>query len=360
MSSITDIPAVGEHHVIAGVDSHADTHSVVALDQAGRRLGSSLFPATSAGYRDLHAWLAAHAPVAVVGVESTGSYAAGLTRYLHATGMKVIEVNQPHAHARARRGKSDAIDAEMAARKVLSGEVDTVPKDTTGVVESIRQLKVARASAIKARSAALLALGDVLISAPALVREQLSATTASARATQAARLRPDPARLSEPARAAKFALRALARQVGDLDQRISELDAALAPLVAAAAPTTMALLGVGTQHAAQLLITIGQNADRIREQAAFAHLCGVSLLRASSGKTERHRLNHGGDRQANSALHMITVVRLRYCQRTRDYMARCTTEGKTKRKIMRCLKRYIARQVYATLNDDLKNFTTTP
>ena len=352
MTSMSAPPAPDQHFIVGGVDSHADTHTVAALDFMGRRLGCAVFPATTTGYRDLHRWLARYGQVTAIGVESTGSYAAALTRHLSAAGVRVIEVNQPHAHARARRGKTDAVDAEMAARKVLSGEVDTVPKDTTGVVESIRVLKVARTGAVKARATALVTLGALIVTAPAALREQLNAKSLSA---QASRLRPDLTALADPAQAAKVALRSLARQIADLNQQIAELDAALTPLVTAAAPRTLALLGVGTQHGAQLLLTIGENPGRVHDEAAFAHLCGVAPIHASSGKTVHHRLNHGGDRQANSALHMITVVRLRYCERTRAYMARRAAEGKTKRETMRCLKRYIARQLYATLTADLKD-----
>jgi transposase len=194
-------------------------------------------------------------------------------RHLRAGGLHVVEVNQPHPPARARRGKTDAGDAEMAAHKVLSGEVSTVPKDTTGVVESIRQLKVARSGAIKTRSAALVSLGALIITAPAALPEQTNARSLPGRAAQAARLRPDLAQLLEPAQPAKPARSSLARQITDLDEHTTELDHALAPLVAAA-PRTVQLLGIGTQHAAQLLLTIGQNAGRVHDEAAFAHLCG--------------------------------------------------------------------------------------
>lgn len=360
MTRMTAPRVVGEPStVVGGVDCHADVHVVAALDCVGRRPGHAEFPATSQGYRDLEDWLRQHGPISAVGVESTSGYGAALTRQLHAAGMRVVEVNQPHPHARSRRGKTDVIDAEMAARKVLSGEVTTVPKDTTGVVESIRQLKVARGGAVKARAAALVTLGELLITAPAELREQLNARSLPGRAAQAGRLRPDSTRLADPLQAAKLALRNLARQINDLDGTIAELDAALTTLVATAAPRTLGLLGVGTQHAAQLLLAMGQNAHRLRDEAAFAHLCGASPIPASSGKTVRHRLNRGGDRAANRSLHMITVVRLRYCQRTQAYLQRRLSDGKTKREAMRCLKRYIARQVYGTLTADLNDLAAT-
>jgi transposase len=353
MTSMTRFAGSGESAVTGGVDCHAGAHHAAVLDRVGRLLGTAEFPATSAGYRQLRRWLDSFGVVGVVGVESTGSYGAALTRHLRGCGVEVVEVNQPHPHARARRGKSDAVDAEMAARKALSREVRTVPKDTTGIVESIRQLKVARSGAVKARTAALVQLGELLVTAPAQLREDLDAKTLPGKAAQCLRLRPDPARVAEPLHAAKTALRSIARRLNDLDTAIAELDTTLVPLVATAAPRTLALLGVGTQHAAQLLVTAGQNITRLRDDATFAHLCGADPVPASSGKTVRHRLNHGGDRAANSALHMIVVVRLRYCTRTRTYLARRTAEGKTKRETMRCLKRYLAREIYKTLTADL-------
>jgi transposase len=272
--------------------------------------------------------------------------------------VRVLEVNQPHAHTRRRRGKTDAIDAEMAARHALSLASAVVPKHTTGIVEAIRQLRVARDSAVKSRSVAMLQLGDLILTAPSELREKVAArTTLKARAALCRKLRPDSTRLNDPVNAAKLALRSLARRIALLDDEIAELDTQLTPLVAAAAPRTTALLGISTGHAGQLLVTAGQNIDRLRGEGAFAALCGASPIPVASGKHGRYRLNPGGDRQANRALHMIAVCRLRYCPDTRAYAERRTTEGKTKKEIMRCLKRYIARQVYATLRDDLRSLS---
>jgi transposase len=341
--------------VIGGVDCHADTHPAVALDGCGRRLGDAQFPATAAGYQALLAWLRAFGPVTMVGVESTSAYGAGLTRHLLAASVRVVEVNQPHPHARRRRGKTDPLDAEAAARKALSGEATTVPKDTTGIVEAIRLLRVARAGAVKAHTAALNQLGELLLTAPEPLRRQLTSQrkTLSGRVSVCARLRPDPAQLADPIQAAKLALRAVAERAQQLDRQARDLDRQLARLVARAAPRTTGLLGISTAHAGQLLVTAGQNLDRLASEAAFAHLCAADPIPASSGKTTRHRLNPGGDRDANTALHLIAVVRLRYCPRTRAYAARRTAQGLSKREIIRCLKRYIAREVYYRLRRDL-------
>ena len=266
-----------------------------------------------------------------------------------------MEVNQPHPHARRRRGKTDPLDAEAAARKALSGEATTVPKDTTGIVEAIRLLRVARAGAVKAHTAALNQLGELLLTAPEPLRRQLTSQrkTLSGQVSVCARLRPDPARLADPIQAAKLALRAVAERAQQLDRQARDLDRQLARLVARAAPRTTGLLGISTAHAGQLLVTAGQNLDRLGSEAAFAHLCAADPIPASSGKTTRHRLNPGGDRDANTALHLIAVVRLRYCPRTRAYAARRTAQGLSKREIIRCLKRYIAREVYYRLRRDL-------
>jgi transposase len=339
--------------IIGGVDCHSRTHHAVALDIHGQRLGDREFPATRAGYQQLDAWFRGFGTVRAVGVESTGSYGAGLTRSLTAAGVRVIEINQPHRYTRRKRGKSDPIDAEAAARKVLSGEATAVPKDSTGPVESIRQLRVARDSAVKARAAALVQLGELIVTVPAELREQLNRKTLRGQVGLCLQLEADRQHLADPVEAAKLALRSLAERVRLLDQEIAVLDEHLEALVTSVAPNTIALLGVGPCHAGQLLVTAGQNLDRFRNEAAFAHLCGADPIPASSGKTNRHRLNPGGDRAANSALHMIAVVRLRYCARTQAYADRRKGEGLTKREVLRCLKRYIAREVYRALRADL-------
>jgi transposase len=289
-----------------------------------------------------------------VGMECTGSYAAGLARYLGERDIPVFEVNTSHKAVRARRGKDDPIDAEMAARKVLSGEAHAKVKDTTGDIESIRLLKVARESAVKARTVALLQIRDVLITAPAELREYIeSAGGPRHRVNRAMALRPDLDRLGEPTQAAKLALRQLSRRVKALDEEIKDVDVHLTKLVTRCAPRLLECQGVGIQHAAQLLVTAGQNIERINSDGAFARLCGVAPIPISSGKTNRNRLHRGGNRQANKALHLIAVARLRLDPRTQVYMARRQAEGLSKRDVVRCLKRFIAREVFNALREDL-------
>ncbi|HEX8158044.1 MAG TPA: transposase, partial [Solirubrobacteraceae bacterium] len=312
------------------------------------------FTTTFVGYASLLDWLRTFGRVDVVAIESTGAYAAGLVRYLREHDIRVLEVNQPHAHTRRRRGKSDPIDPEMAARLALAGKATTLPKQTDGIVESIRLLRVTRDGAVKARSAALVALSQLIITAPQQLREQLAVRKSiRGKTTLCRKLRPALSDLDQPTQVAKLALRSLARRIEQLDGEIAELDDQLKALVARAAPRTTRLLGISTGHAGQLVVTAGQNIERLHGEGAFAALCGASPIPASSGRTTRHRLNYGGDRDANRALHMIAVCRLRYCARTQAYAARRTKEGKTKREIIRCLKRYIAREAYHALQADL-------
>ena len=249
----------------------------------------------------------------------------------------------------------------MAARLLLSGKATVVPKQTDGIVESIRMLRVARDSAVKSRTAAIIQVRDVIITAPQPLRDQLSdRKTLRGKAAVCARFRLSDRDLARPSQAAKFALRSLAHRIETLDREIETLDRELKQLVATAAPRTTQLLGISTGHAGQLLVTAGENIARLKGEGSFAALCGASPIPASSGKTTRHRLNPGGDRQANRALHLIAVCRLRYCERTRAYAERRAREGKSQREIMRCLKRYIAREVYNTLRADLADLTPRP
>jgi transposase len=343
--------------VIVGFDCHVDSHVAAALDPLGRLLGTASFCTTSTGYQNALAWMRAFGPVIAVGVESTGSYGAALARFLTDARIRVVEVNQPHPHTRSRRGKDDPIDAEAAARKVLSGEARGAAKDTSGIVESIRQLMVARDGAVKARTAALCQLGDLVVTSPAPLREKLARRRSlEGKAALCCRLRPS-GEGQDPMRAAKIALRSVARRIQELAVEIDRLAEELDALVAIAAPNTLGGLGLGTHNTATLLVAAGENIDRFRSESSFAHLCGVAPLPASSGRTTRHRLNHGGNRQANRALHMIVIVRLRYCLQTRAYRDRRIQEGKTKAEVIRCLKRYVVREVFRTLRADLGTLT---
>lgn len=333
--------------VIGGVDTHADTHTVAALDQVGGLLGTATYPATAAGYQQLLTWLSAFGSVTQVGVEGTGSYGSGLARHLTAAGVAVAEVNRPNRANRRGRGKSDTIDAENAARAVLAGTATATPKARDGIVEAIRQVHTVRRGAVKARTAALNQFHALVVTAPDLLRATLQPLPAAAQILVAAGYRPGP--ISDPANATKTALRRLARRLQHLQTEVDEAAAELDQLTQLAAPQLRQETGVGPDTAAQVLVTAGDNPDRLRSEASFAALCGVSPVPASSGKTTRHRLSRGGDRQANRALYVIVLTRMAHDQPTRDYAARARAAGKTSKEIIRQLKRYTARRLYKLL-----------
>jgi transposase len=344
----------GEHsgevveEVVLGVDTHLDAHVAVVLGGLGRRLGELSVPTTKKGYEGLVSWAEGFGRVRCAGVEGTSSYGAGLARHLRSAGIGVLEIERPKRRHLRRKGKSDSRDAEAAARAVLAGETAGVPKSADGRVEMIRVLRAARRSAVKARTQAANQLRGILVTAPEALRHRLRALTTKELVAVAARFRlgNDPKDLQT---ATRFALRSVARRYQCLAEEIADLDAQLGRLVAETAPELISRPGVGTDHAATLLIVAGDNPERLGSEASFASLCGVSPVEASSGKVVRHRLNRGGNRDANRALHLICVVRMRIDERTRRYAARRASEGKSKREIIRCLKRYVAREVYRVL-----------
>ena len=318
MTTMTELDV----RVTGGVDTHKDTHVAAALDQQGRLLGTETFPATASGYRRLLRWLETFGPVDAVGVEGTGAWGAGLARFLTAQSVTVIEVRRGNRQHRRRHGKSDPTDAVSAARAVRSGEEHGTPKAANGNCESIRLLLIARRSAMKTRSQTANRIYAVIDIAPEALRARFHGQPVSDVVAVAARFhRSD---IDDPHDAAKCALRHLARRWQAADDELVELDQHLDQLTTTttAAPTLVALNGAGTQTAATLLAAAGDNPNRLRSAASFAALCGVSPLDASSGRQQRHRLNRGGDRQANAALYVIVICRLRWHKPTQAYMAR--------------------------------------
>ncbi len=334
--------------VVGGVDTHRDTHVGAVVDSTGRLLGSALFRADPAGYGQLVAWMASWGRVSRVGVEGTGSYGAGLARHLLGTGIDVVEVNRPNRQLRRRQGKDDHTDAEAAARAALSGEAAAVPKSGDGPVEWIRMLALTRRSAIKARTQAANQIHSVLVSAPEPLKAQLRGMNLKARVRVCARFRPSG---ESSVSYAKLALRRLARRYQVLDTEIAELNIEIRRLCAKANPALLAAKAVGPDTAAALLVAAGDNPERMNSERSFAALCGVSPVQASSGRTVRHRLSRGGNRQANSALWRIATNRMRTDPATKEYVARRQAEGKKRTEIIRCLKRHIAREVYRLLTD---------
>lgn len=330
--------------VIGGVDTHKDLHVAAVIDGNGRILGTDSFPASRDGYRRLLAWMSSKGELVCVGVEGCGSWGAGLARFLAASEVKVVDVNRPNRQRRRQKGKSDPVDAEAAARAVLAGEATITPKAADGPVEALRQLRVARAGAMKARTAAGNQLNSLVDTAPESIRAKLRGMPAKKIVETCCRWRPTST--GTPEGASRYALTAVARRWQGLDAEIDAHDHQIKVLLDASAHKLVAVHGVGYETAAALLVAAGDNPGRLQRERSFAALCGSSPVEASSGRTRRHRLNRGGDRQANSALWRIVIVRMNSHQPTKDYVARRTAEGLSKKEIIRCLKRYVARELF--------------
>jgi len=334
--------------VVGGVDTHADAHVAAALDSNGGVLGVESFPADEAGFEDLLGWLVGFGPVGLVGVEGTGSWGVGLARFLTASDVAVVEVDRPNRQARRKVGKSDPTDAVAAARAALSGAASGVPKTRNGPVEQMRVLLVAKRSARAQRIQTLNQLRHLVFCGPEPIRVRFKDRYKTGLITEAARMRPRPG--SDPVLfTTNVVIRSLAQRIQGLNDEIRIIDAMLGELVAAVAPSLLELYGVGVDAAASLLVTAGDNPDRLRSEASWAHLCGVTPVPASSGKTIRYRLNRGGDRNANSALYRIVLTRMSSHDETRRYVARRRAEGLSSLEVIRCLKRYVARQVFKEL-----------
>jgi transposase len=333
--------------VVGGIDTHGEVNVAAVIDETGQACGHASFPTTAVGHRQLLAWLCGHGDVVRVGVEGTGSWGAGIARHLTAHGVPIVEVDRANRQLRRHRGKSDPIDAEAAARAALNGEATGIPKSRNGYVEALRALRVARRSAMTARVHAITQLRALVSTAPDELRDRLRVAKGTELISTAARLRSgDPTTVVG---ATKLALRELAVRVEYLTEQLARIDASIAELVHLACPQLLDLVAVGPDTASILLVAAGDNPQRLRNEATFAKLCGVAPLEASSGKVIRHRLNRSGDRQANHALWRIVLVRMGCDPRTRAYVQRRRAEGLSTKEIMRCLKRYVAREVFAIL-----------
>lgn len=336
--------------VIGGVDTHRDTHVAAVVDGVGRLLDTRSFGTTAGDYARLSGWMRSFGTLTRVGVEGTGSYGAGLARHFASVGVEVVEVNRPNRQMRRTRGKNDTIDAEAAARAALNGQATATPKARDGLVESIRVLRIAFRSARSSRASVGVQIRDLVLTAPDELRSVFEPLETADRVERAARFRPGP--VIDPLEATRTAMRSLARRYQALTTEIEQLRAQLDELTLAANPALRAAKGVGADVASILLITAGDNPERIRSDAAFAAMCGASPIEASSGRTVRHRLNQGGDRQANHALWRIALVRLATDPATKAYAARRRAEGKSTKEIIRCLKRYIAREVFGLITKE--------
>ena len=336
-------------NVVGGVDTHADTHVAAAVDANGGVLGIESFSADESGFKALLGWLTSHGEIQMVGVEGTGSWGVGLARFLHGQEISVVEVDRPNRQSRRRVGKSDTTDAIAAARAALSGSASVTPKTRNGPVEQIRLLLVARRSARSQRIETLNQLRHLVFTGPEEVRARFKDRPKTGLVSDVAKLRPRKG--SDPVLFTTLVtMRGLARRIQHLNSEIKGLDGMLDELVADTAPSLVGLFGVGTDTAATLLVAAGDNPDRLHSERSWARLCGVCPIPAGSGKTDgRHRLNRGGDRQANAAFYRIVLTRMSQDPATKTYVARRRDEGKNTAEIMRCLKRYVARETFKHL-----------
>jgi transposase len=341
-----------QNEVMLGIDTHLETHVGVMIDYRGKWLGALSIATTPSGYRELLSWAQSLGHLHRAGIEGTGTYGAGIAQFLHTHGVEVWEINRPDRSQRRLQGKSDPTDAESAARTVLSGKAQAIPKLQKGAAEAMRTVSVARRSAVKARTQTINQLRALLISAPDDIRAKLWKSKPEQYVKECAQI----LSLGHTTALQTLAttLRLLAKRWLYLTTELRELDATLEYLTAHAAKRLRSQFGVGPHTAATLLAVAGDNPERLRSEAALAALCGTNPLPASSGKTVRHRLNRNGDRSANNALWTIALVRMRSEPRTRAYVARRTAEGKSTKEIQRCLKRYIIRELYPLILADLK------
>jgi transposase len=333
--------------VVIGVDTHKYVHVAVALDELGTPLADTAMPADRAGYERLLEWAMSQGKVLAFGIEGTGSYGAGFTSLVRRHGHKVIEVGRQDRRERRLNGKSDLLDAHNAARAVLAGTARATPKNADGIVEMLRQVKVAKDTAVKARTSAMITLKALIVNVEPELREQLQPLPKMALIDRCANLRPGV--VDTPVAASKHALRSLARRWRELHTEIRAHEELLERLIRQIAPQLLDAFGVAADTAAEVLIVAGDNPQRIRTEAAWAKLCGVAPIPASSGTTTRHRLNRGGHRQANAALYRTIIVRMRFHEPTIAYVERRMAEGRTKAEIIRCLKRFLAREIWALM-----------
>jgi transposase len=327
------------------VDTHLDVHVAAALDGIGGLLGVEQFKATAAGSKALLAWLRSFGTPVRVGVEGTGSYGAGLARYLRGAGVEVLEVDRPNRQERRRKGKTDTVDAIEAARAAQAERQLGAAKSRDGNVEAIRALVVAKRSATSSRIQTMNQIRHLGFTAPEDVRQALHGVSRRLLPHKAAAMRPR-AGQDPVAYATKMALRTLGRRVLSLQAEMKQIDVLLGQLISEHWDDLLAVYGVGINSAAAVLVAAGDNPDRLRSEAAWAHLCGVAPIEASSGKITRLRLNRGGDRQANAALWHIVTTRMSSDPRTQAYVERRSKEGLTKKEIIRVLKRYVAREIH--------------
>lgn len=338
--------------VIVGADTHKQFHTIAVITQTGERLAAKGFDADAKGYRQALVWAHAHGEVLRAGIESSGSYGAGLCMHLKKSGIKVYDVYAPDKQKRRRCGKDDTEDAFQAAEAALSLERCAIAKDKDAILEALVILKVAYGQAVRQRTATINALKAVIITLPDDLRSRLRdmhtselvETCAAFRISVTCEDRCDDTRL---------ALRTLAKRTRYLDEEKALLDKRIKRYAKDLLPHTSSLFGIAHHGATTLLCSCGWNIGRIKSEGSFSMLCGTSPLPVSTANSYHHRLNRGGNRKANSAIHTMALQRMKHCERTRGFIERKISEGKSKKDAIRILKRYIAREVYNALKADL-------
>jgi transposase len=330
--------------IAVGVDAHKHEHAICVLDGVGQVVGERTISATRWGYVELASWIRRLPEPAIVGIEGAGSYGAGLCEHLLAVGIDVFEVDRPKRGERRRGGKSDRIDALLAAKKVLANDGLSRPR-AGGTRQAMSALLVAYRSCIAERTRVLNLLHALHTTAPAELREQLGSGSGKQLAARVLKLRRRRGALTAEQISLEL-LRDYAERAADLTRRADSYKAKLEELVQSLDPELLNEPGIGPISAAKLLVC---DPHRLSGEAAFARCNGTAPLPASSGQTHRHRLSRGGDRQANSAIHTIALSRSIHDPETRTYLERRIQEGKTKREAMRALKRHLSRTLYKRL-----------
>jgi transposase len=345
--------------IVGGVDTHKDLHVATVVDEFDRVLASQCFATTRHGYKQMLTWMRSFGSLQRIGIEATGTYGAGLLRYMQNAGVEVLEVTTPDRRDRRQRGKSDDLDAQNAAHAAFAGKRTATPKSRDGMIEALRVLTACRKTAVAARRVALQMIQNTIVCAPDELRETLRKLTRMQLIRTLAAWRPDLANYRNVVSAYRITFKSLGRRYLELHDEIADLDTLIVSIVDELAPALLDRNSIGHGCAAQLLLTAGDNPQRLLSEASFAALCGVSPVPASSGKITRHRLNRGGDRAANSALHIIAIGRLRTEPRTKAYVAKRIAEGHSKLEAIRCLKRYIAREVFSLITQPRREVNQT-
>jgi len=341
-----------KNNVILGIDTHKHTHTVAVISSTGLEMDSKQFEANSCGFKKAYLWASEFGVILRAGIESTGSYGAGISRYLTENDIKVYDVYAPDRLRRYRSGKDDSIDAYSAAEAALSYTRCTPAKDHDDRTDALRMMETSYSQLVKQHTASINTLKAELVTLPNQARERLEALSTKDLIKTCARVDTSKA-FKDLEHGVRFALSAMARTLQALDKEISVLDKEIARLAKELLPHTVALQGVGHHGAVKFLSAIGTGIDRLSGEAAFAMACGVSPVPVSSGNKHHFRLNRGGNRQANSALHFMALTRMRLDERTKAFITKKTSEGKSKKDAMRALKRYLAREVFGALKADL-------